>query len=121
MKDTYTVKFSYEGTTPMEPLKSAIEYGYVGIYNIFCELVNPMYEKWNDQYEGPNDGFDENDRINPNSVYNSYIREKQMSLVEKFINPAMAKSDAFKKFFIGPECDLRAELLDGTVMQMFLE
>ena len=120
MNTTFKVMFKYEGTEPAGIIRDAIQAGYVGIYNIFCEIVNPMFETWNAQYDGPNDGFDEEDRINPESEYNTYIRQKQTELVDKYINPTVSQGDIFKRFFIGDECDLRAELKDGTTMQMYL-
>ena len=120
MNTTFKVMFKYEGTEPVGIFRDVVQAAYAGIYNIYCEIVNPMYDTWNAQYKGVNDGFDMKDYINPESEYNTYIRKKETELVDKYINPTVSQGDIFKRFFIGEECDLRAELKNGTTMQMYL-
>ena len=123
MSTTYVAKFKYEGgkSTDYSPAyKNALEEVYVWFYDQFCELTNPHFEEWNSEYSRPNDGFD-GDVINPDSQYNRYIQAKEMEIVEQVLNPLLDKSVSIKRFFIGEECDLRMEMHDGTVMQMFVE
>ena len=126
MATEYKVCFKYDGEEPRGSLRSYVEQVFCMVYNEYCKLTNPMYETWNNEYSGPNDGFDENGYINSDGEYNKYIREKQSEIVD-YINKAMHKlgdSDltrCFKEFFIGEECDFRARLTDGTEMQFFLK
>lgn len=124
MSTTYVAKFKYEGGKSAEyssAYKNALEEVYVWFYNQFCEFTNPYFEAWNSEYSGPNDGFDDEGAINPDSQYNQYIRDKETEIVDQVLNPLLSKSIPIKRFFIGEECDFRMEMCDGAVMQMFVE
>lgn len=113
---TYKVKFKYEGVEPKGLMKRLIENAYVQIYNHYCDIVNPLLDGWNRMYTGPNDGGD------PGSQYDSFIRQKEMGVVDMINSIWINGGHPFgiKEFFIGEECDFRARLDDGTAMQMFL-
>ena len=117
MKDLkFKVCFKYEGIEPKGFRKRLIENAYVQIYNKYCGIVNPLLDGWNNLYTGPNDGGE------PGSQYDSYIREKEMGVID-MINTIWINGGhpfGIKEFFAGEECDFRARLDDGTVMQMYL-
>ena len=94
---------------------------YIKAYRMFAELVNPLFKKWNSEYDGPLDGLDDNGNVNLDSQYNRYIIAKETALVEKNLNPLLRNSKMIKRYFIGEECDFRMELLDGTIVSMNME
>ena len=111
----YRAVFKYDGLEAdsySRLNKRILEKIYVECYSLFCELVNPHFEKWNAEYSGPNDYVDENGCINPKSQYTSYINERETEVVKNNI--------VIERFFIGDESDFRMQLKDGTTMQMYL-
>jgi hypothetical protein len=111
----YYPVFIFEGKEPRGLIRKAIIDAYVDAYGKFVDSVNPMYETWNKEYEKlglPNDGFGEDDKINPDSIYNQYIREKHEPYTRQLTNKN--RSRFIKRYFSGKECEFRAELYDGT-------
>lgn len=126
MEKKYVVQFMYDGK-PAEKygdmVKKLLEQFYIKNYNKFCEVVNPYFEKWNAEYDGENDGFDDEDRINPNGQYNIYIRNKEQKIIDEQINSSMnAFAKRFvKRFYAGNECEFRMEMHDGVSMTFYLK
>lgn len=60
---------------------------FLALREVFCTLVNPMYESWNNEYTDPVSGPDD-------EKYNNYIVEKHRPIIEE-INRAAKKSDMF--------------------------
>ena len=111
--NSYRAVFNYDGKKPGYFQKTKVEKLYVGAYNIFCQLVNPMFEKWNRNYIDPDDGPDIDH-------YNHYIIEHYKPIFE-LLNRNFESRGLIKRFFSGDECDFRAELKDGTIMSLSLE
>lgn len=129
MKETeFVVHFKYEGIEPDWFEKYLLEDILIQIYNEWCELVNPMLEVWNNEYDGPDDGWDDDGSINPDGQYIRYIREHYQKVVDDILNPMLARRidendgrSRIKRFLIGKECNFEAELNDGTIMYFYIE
>lgn len=118
MSDTYYVEFRYNGKEPNPLFKSATERDFMRVYNEYCDAVNPNYEKWNANYDGPDDGDD------MNGEYVTYIRALTQPYIDR-INDHWKKNrplmTPIKRFFLGPEYNFSAELNNGTTVEFFLK
>ena len=129
MKETeFVAHFKYEGTAPDGHEKYLIENMFIGIYNEWCKLTNPMMAAWNSAYDGPDDGWTADGSFNPDGQYVKYMRAKYQTIVDDILNPLLTKhieenngDSRFKRFLIGEECNFEAELNDGTIMYFYLE
>lgn len=129
MQTEFKAHFKYEGKEPNWLEKYFLEDIFVQIYNEWCEMMD--YESWNKEYEasgGEFDGIDENGAIIPDSEYVRFIRTKQQAITDQILNPMLNKNilenngqSRFRRFFVGEECDFRAELDDGTKMWFYLK
>lgn len=73
MKD-YAVVFHIEGCGfKGEMYKPMIQSEFVGLYNAFCDEVNPMLEIWNKEFDAP-------DQI---LQYERFIYEKELPIAKK--------------------------------------
>jgi len=59
-----------------ELYKDQIQAEFVGMYNDFCDQVNPLFEVWNKEY-------DEYDAPNQILEYEAFIAEKQLPIATK--------------------------------------
>lgn len=115
MSSTYKVVFKYDGKEPWFFIKPKIEKLFIEAYRLFCDMVNPMFEKWNNEYDGPNDGFEDN------SCYNRYINECQKPAIDCLNEQISALKDQnIKRFFSDNECRFCAELNNGTILSFYL-
>ena len=119
------VKFEYDGPkakTYPDGYKAVLENFYMDRYNLFCDLVNPLFEKWNAEYTGTDDDIlFEDGSTNPDSEYNRYIIAKETEIVERYMQPLLKGSLSIKRYFIGEMADFRIELKDGTKMSMWIK
>lgn len=90
----YKVVFDYEGFEGIllcrESMQMVMRLLYVAAYNEFCELVNPMYETWNDIYHKEHDSMDH---------YEEWIASKSQELIDKHINT----EDRSLTYYVNPE------------------
>lgn len=56
-----------------ELYKDQIQNEFVGMYNDFCDQVNPLYETWNKEYDVPDQILE----------YEAFIAEKQLPIATK--------------------------------------
>jgi len=118
------VNFEYEGPKAdsySEKYCDILQNHYMHRYNQFCDLVNPLIEKWNAEYTGTDDDIlFEDGSTNPDSEYNRYIIAKETEIVERYMQPLLKGSLSIKRYFIGEMADFRIELRDGTTMKMVI-
>lgn len=129
MQTEFKVLFKYEGKEPNWLERYYLEDIFIRVYNEWCELMD--YESWNKEYEASGrelDGIDENGTINPDGEYTKFIREKQQTITDQVLNTLLEKrirennsQSRIRRFFVGEECDFRAELDDGTKMWFYLK
>lgn len=102
-------------------VETVCESVFVDIRNTFCDLVNGQYEKWNQEYDSlglPYDGGEEG------SQYDAFICEKQTKYTDRLNKTLSTTNDIsmlFKRFFIDSDCQFKAELTNGIVMDVYLE
>lgn len=82
-------------------LRRILEDEWLGVYHCYCELVNPKYAEWNEEFNKM--GLDMNQ-------YNDFIRERQKPLVKQ----AAMKYGFFLDYDVDEECQLTATLLDAV-------
>lgn len=121
MKDpAYVAEFVYEGPKPNGYIKAYTERVFVDMYNQFCEQVNPLIARWNNEYTGPDDG------INPDGQYMQFMHKKYQGIIDDKINPYINIWKPFlngniNRFFIGDELTFCAELDNGTTISLYLK
>lgn len=120
MKKDYRVVFMYNGKEPAKIVKPAIERLFVSAYNLYCDSVNPLFDKFNSEYTGPDDGF------NPDGEYNKYICDKVAPVAQKVYSRLKMSNTSFGRIFSGftvegPGVLFKAILKNGTKMYFYLK
>lgn len=101
-KFNFKAVFTYSEDIP-EIEKRIFEQAFVATRNNAIELLNPNYEKWNDEYnkvEKVKENGQYKDADNP--IYNSFIRRKQQEILDKF----NATNKSFVKLYSDENCDI---------------
>ena len=98
MSTLYAAQFHYDGfVTPMA--KHLYEEAYNLMRNKACDLINPMYETWNNEY-GKVEDLDD---------YNHYICEKQQVILDE-LNEQFNESPV--KLYSREDCDIVGKFND---------
>lgn len=103
-------KVNFVGKKPIFP-KYYVE-KYIDAYNAFVHKINEHLEGWNNEYSGPDDGFEEG------SAYNKYIQERAQSIANTVYNTNKVYKAYFKGFNIGEHLDFNAYLFNGSRMEL---
>ena len=111
MKD-YHVVFKYLGKEPHWLIKDSLEAVFMYYYNIWCDIVNPLIEPWNNEFE--DSGLSDNE-------YDSWFSQKEEKIAKQIFNSDLNARKCFKRFLIGNECQFQAELHNGTIMMFYLK
>ncbi len=82
-------------------------------YNQFCDKFNPQIEAINVAYDRVCGDLHE-DLMDPESIYMSFFREKEQLVADLVYKLNPLYGGYFKRFYIGPKCDFRAETVFGT-------
>lgn len=107
----YVVQFHYDN--PLfelfmdSNLKNKIEAEYSRLRSIACERINPNYERWNSEFDGPEPDADDELADFGGAAYCEFIRSKQ----DKILNKINLKEATFVKLRSTKECDIGGEVV----------
>ncbi len=110
----FKMVFHYDGDTISPMVKECMVNLFIKAHSMFSDYVNSRYEIWNKEYDelgGPNDGLEED------SVYNRFISEKYIPILERINN----LTRGIMTFYAGKNCEFRAKWNNGTDMYYTLK
>ena len=115
METRYKVILEIEGKLPMFTNQMRLKESIVNAHNEYAGFISPYYSTWNAEYDGPDDGLDENGRLMgvSESQYMKYIMEKTNDIMPSFNNRGVAKK-TFDHYEIGEELQLVGVMYNGT-------
>lgn len=122
METRYKVILEIEGKLPMFTNQMRLKESIVNAHNEYADFINPYYSTWNAEYDGPDDGLDENGRLMgvSESQYMKYIMEKTNEIMPDFNNRGVEKK-TFDHYEIGEELQLVGVMHNGTKVSFAME
>ena len=115
METRYKIILEIVGKLPMFTSQRKLESSIVNAHNEYADFINPYYNTWNAEYDGPDDGFDENGCLIgvSESQYMNYIMEKTNEIMPDFNSRGIEKK-TFDHYEIGEELQLVGVMRNGT-------
>lgn len=122
METKYKVILELEGKLPMFTNQMKLKSSIVNAHNEYAGFVSPYYKKWNAEYDGPDDGVDEEGHLRDvsESRYMNYILEKTNEIMPGFNKRAIEKK-TFDHYEIGKELQLVGVMHNGTKVSFAME
>lgn len=122
MGTRYGIILEIEGKLPMFTNQRKLESSIVNAYNEYADFINPYYSTWNAEYDGPDDGIDENGCLMgvSESQHMNYIMEKINEIMPDFNNRGIEKK-TFDHYEIGEELQLVGVMRNGTKVSFAME